>query len=332
VTNSGRLGDRQLCQCAGTHASLIERTARRDGPAPSAVVTSGWHSFRLVAVQRHVARPFGVDPFGGGACMSDTGQLTSSAAEVYDEFYLPALFEEWPARLVAAADLEPGSRVLDVACGTGVLTIAAAKAVSPDGSAVGLDLNAGMLAVAGRKAPEIEWREAPAEALPFDAEEFDAVVSQFGLMFFEDQRAAIREMWRVLRPGGRLALAVWDSLDNNPGYRAVTTLLARLFGDDVAELLRAPYALGDTRLIETLLTDSGVADPRVTRVPGVARFSSIQAWMQTDVRGWTLSDQLDDAQFEELAREAEIELRDFVTHENSVRFDNPALIATACKP
>jgi ubiquinone/menaquinone biosynthesis C-methylase UbiE len=144
--------------------------------------------------------------------MGDSGQLTSSAAEVYDEFFLPALFAAWPAKLLSAAHLAPGMRVVDVACGTGVLTIPAAEAVSPGGTAVGLDLNSEMLSVARRKAPEIDWREAPAEALPFESAHFDAVMSQFGLMFFRDRNAAIREMWRVLRPGGRLAIVVWDSL------------------------------------------------------------------------------------------------------------------------
>jgi SAM-dependent methyltransferase len=271
----------------------------------------------------------GIDP---GAIMGESGQLTSSTAEVYDEFFLPALFAAWPPQLVAAARLRPGMRALDVACGTGVLTIEAASAVAPSGSAVGLDLNAGMLAVARRKAPEIDWREGAAEALPFGGAEFDAALSQFGLMFFQDAHEAIREMWRVLRPGGRLAIAVWDSLENTPGYLAVTRLLARLFGDETAELLRAPYTLGDTQLLETLLLESGVPEPNVLRAPGEARFPSIRSWMHTDVRGWTLSDRLDDRQFEHLVDEAESELAGFVTSDGSVQFDHPALIATARKP
>ncbi len=264
--------------------------------------------------------------------MTDAGQLTSSAAEIYDEFFLPALFAAWPPRVLDAADLEPGARVADVACGTGVLTLEAARAVSPGGTAVGVDLNPGMLAVARRKAPDLDWREAPAEALPFGPAELDAVLSQFGLMFFRDRRAAIREMWRVLRPGGRLVVAVWASLEETPGYLAATRLLERLFGKEIAELLRAPYSLGDPRGLEALLRDAGVAQPRVSRVPGEARFPSLRDWMRTDVRGWTLADKLDDDQFEALVQGAEDELGRFVTAEGAVRFDHPALIATARKP
>jgi ubiquinone/menaquinone biosynthesis C-methylase UbiE len=264
--------------------------------------------------------------------MSDAGQVTSSAAEVYDEFFLPALFAAWAPRVVAAAALRPGQRVVDVACGTGVLAMEAALATSPGGQVVGVDLNPGMLAVARRKAPDISWLEAPAEALPLEAESFDAALSQFGLMFFEDRQAAIAEMWRVVRPGGRLAIAVWDSLDNTPGYAAVTSLLARLFGDRVAALLESPYSLGDLNALRALIAGASVTDVEVKRMPGKACFPSIRSWMHSDVRGWTLADELDDEQYGRLVAEAEVELRRFVTADGSVRFAHPALIATAQKP
>ena len=263
--------------------------------------------------------------------MSDAGQVTSSAAEVYDDFFLPALFAAWVPRVVAIAALQPGQRVVDVACGTGVLAMEAALATSPGGQVVGIDLNPGMLAVARRKAPQISWLEAPAEALPLEAESFDAAVSQFGLMFFEDQQAAMEEMWRVVRPRGRLAIAVWDSLDNTPGYSAITSLLARLFGDDVAALLKSPYSLGDPNALRALFARSGVTDLEVQRMPGEACFPSIRAWMHSDVRGWTLANELDDEQYERLVAEAEVELSRFVTDDGSVRFAHPALIATAQK-
>lgn len=264
--------------------------------------------------------------------MDDTGQVISSAAEVYDEFFLPALFNAWAPRVVAAAKLRPGMRVLDVACGTGVLTLEAARAVSPSGAAVGIDLNPAMLSVARRKAPEIEWREAPAEALPFPTDDFDAVISQFGLMFFEDQRAAVAEMWRVLRPEGSLVIAVWDSLEKAPGYAGVTSLLGRLFGDAVADLLKAPYSLGDPEALRSLLSGSGVTNPQVRQVAGEARFPSIRSWMHTDVRGWTLADKLDEEQYERLVSEAERELQPFVRPDGIVVFEHPALLASANKP
>lgn len=263
--------------------------------------------------------------------MGDTGQVSSSAAEFYDEFFVPALFDEWAPRVVAAAGLRPGMRVVDVACGTGVVTLAAADAVSPGGEVVGVDLNPGMLAVARRKAPDIEWHQGAAESLAFGEGSFDAAVSQFGLMFFTDREAALREMWRVLRPGGRLVVTLWGSLEDTPGYAGMTLLLQRLFGDSIADLLRAPYSLGDPHALRSLLIASGVPEPRVDLVSGMARFPSIRAWVECDVRGWTLADRLDDAQFELLVSEAEAELSRFVAPEGTVAFAHPALIASAVK-
>ena len=186
-----------------------------------------------------------------------SGQVTGSAAEVYDTFFVPALFGAWAGPVSEAAGLKPGDRVLDVACGTGALTREAWARVQPGGSAAGLDINDGMLAVARGRAPEIEWHQGPAESLPFGDSVYDAVLCQFGLMFFEDRVAALGEMARVLRPGGRLCVAVWDSLDNTPGYAAVTALLQRLFGDAVADGMRAPFNLGDSEPVAAALFGGG---------------------------------------------------------------------------
>ncbi len=228
-----------------------------------------------------------------------------------------ALFEQWADRRVDAAAIESGHRVLDVACGTGVLARAASDRAGP-GAVVGLDVNAGMLAVATRKAPEIDWRQGRAEALPFDDESFDRVVSQFGLMFFEDRAAAIREMLRVVRRGGRVAIAVWASLAATPGYAAVAGLLERLFGEPVADALRAPFSLGDRESLGRLLAQAGIDDAQIATRAGIARFASIQSWMFTDVKGWTLADQIDDWQFELLVKEAAEVLQPFA-HSSSAR-------------
>ncbi|KPK17698.1 MAG: hypothetical protein AMJ62_01015 [Myxococcales bacterium SG8_38] len=263
--------------------------------------------------------------------MHDAGQLIASAAEVYEEFFVPALFGPWAPRLVARAGLHPGEKVIDVACGTGVLAVEAERAVSPNGSVVAVDLNPGMLAVARRKASDVDWQQAPAEDLPFEDASFDATLSQFGLMFFADQQAALREMWRILRPGGGFVVAVWDALENAPGYAAVTALLSRLFGNHIADLLKSPYSLGDPAALLSLLTSAQIPDPKIDRVPGEARFPSIRSWMHTDVRGWTLAEKLDDTQFERLAAEAETALQPFVTAQGDVRFPHPALVVTATK-
>ncbi len=262
---------------------------------------------------------------------SSTGQVTRSAADIYEEFFVPALFAEWPPRLADAAQLAPGQRVLDVACGTGVLAREAARRVAP-GAVTGLDRNGGMLAVARRMAPAIDWREGRAEALPFADGAFDAVVCQFALMFFEDRVAALKEMRRVLRPGGRLAVAVWDAAERSPGYADMIVLLQRLFGAAVADELRAPFVLGDRALFGSLFAEAGIAGVEIRTVSGMARFPSIESWVHTDIKGWTLADRIDDAQYRTLLREAARELQRYAQPDGTVAFAAPAHIASCTTP
>src|SRR5260370_25850928 len=155
----------------------------------------------------------------------ERGLLAGNEPDAYERHIDPALFMPWARSLVETAALRPGERVLDVACGTGVVTRLAAKRVGAGGKVVGLDLNAGMLEVARSRAPAIEWREGSATELPLPDAAFDAVLCQQGLQFFPDRPAALREMRRVLVPGRRLALSVWRSLQGSPGHRALADAL-----------------------------------------------------------------------------------------------------------
>lgn len=264
--------------------------------------------------------------------VADRGQISASAAEVYDEFFVPALFGAWAGRMLDFGEVDEGMRVLDVACGTGVLAIEAKRRVGSHGAVAAVDINPGMLSVARDKGTRVDWREAAAESLPFDAGSFDAVLSQFGLMFFSDRSRALSEMWRVCRPGGRVVAAVWASLDQTPGYFRVVGLLRRLFGDATAKLLEAPYALGDGIELRRLFTSARVAPVSIELVAGEAWFPSVRSWMHTDVRGWTLEGEIDEPQFELLVSEAERELGDLADDDGAVRFAHPALIARATKP
>jgi SAM-dependent methyltransferase len=265
--------------------------------------------------------------------MSDTmtGQVTASAADVYEAFFVPALFHEWPPLVADAAGVGPGRQVLDVACGTGVLARHIAGRVGPQGRVVGLDINEGMLAVARREAPQIEWKQGAAETLPFPDGSFDAVVSQFALMFFVDRDVAIREMMRVLRPGGRLAVAVWGRLEASPGYAAMAGLLHSLFGGEAANALRAPFNLGDTHVLHQLFAEAGVTDAQITTHEGTVRFPSIESWVYTEIKGWTLADMIDEQQYDVLLAEAEGELKPFADPEGRVSFLVQAHIVSAVR-
>lgn len=260
-------------------------------------------------------------------------QVAHSPAEIYDELFVPALFEQWAHVVADEAGVWLNQRVLDVACGTGVLAGTCAERVGGGGSVVGLDPNDEMLNVARRKSSSIEWLNGRAESLPFPDQSFDAVVSQFGFMFFEDRLAALREMMRVLRPSGRLAVAVCDALDHSPGYAVLAELLHRLFGEQVAQAFRAPFACGDPQPLFSLCAAAGITNAKIMRHDGKVRFASINSLVSTErACVWTLGGLLNDAQFERLLEQAEESLLPFVTADGNVVFVMPALILTAIKP
>ena len=254
-----------------------------------------------------------------------------AAARAYEDFLVPALFGEWGPRLAAAAELAPGQSVLDVACGTGVLARAAARAVAPTGRVTGLDPDQGMLAVARELAPALEWHQGTAEELPFPDQRFDAVVSQFGLMFFPDPAQGLREMWRVLKPGGHLAVAVWASLDDTPAYAAEVALLERVGGDAAANALRAPFVLGQLPVLQDIAAQAALPPTAVGTIVGMGRFPTIRAMVETDLRGWLplMGITLTEAQIARILVEAEVVLRPFLGSDGTVRFDAPAHILTA---
>jgi ubiquinone/menaquinone biosynthesis C-methylase UbiE len=256
-----------------------------------------------------------------------------AAAHAYERLHVPALFQEWVDPVLDAAAVGPGDRVLDVACGTGVLTRAALARIGGDGAAVGVDPDPGMLAVAERLAPEAEWRIGTAEALPFDPVSFDVVASQFGMMFFVDRVGAIREMLRVLDDGGRIAVAVWDSLENQPSYAEEVKMLERIAGRDAADALRAPFVLGDPDELRALFEQAGASDVEVSTRTGEGRFPSVRAMVEADLRGWlpVMGVELSEAKVEEILAEAEEVLGRFVAESGEVVFPSPAHVVSARK-
>lgn len=254
-----------------------------------------------------------------------------AAAEAYESLHVPALFQQWAPIVLDFANVRPGDRILDVACGTGVLAREAKARFGDSNSVVGIDAGAGMLAVAERLDPEVAWRQGLAESLPYDAASFDVVVSQFGLMFFRDRVGAIREMLRVLVPGGRLAVAVWDSLDSSEAYPLEVDLLEGRAGSEAADALRAPFILGDKTELSALFRSAGAETVEISTRHGTARFPSIRTMVEADLRGWlpVMGVTLPDDLIEDVLDDAERVLRDYVTETGNVEFDSPAHIVTA---
>src|SRR5882724_11495362 len=205
--------------------------------------------------------------------------------ENYARYMEPAIFASWGADLVELVALQPGDRVLDVACGTGVVARCAAQRVGAAGQAVGLDVTAAMLAVARTLLPaadvSVEWREANAEAMPFADAAFDVVLCQQGVQFFPDKHAALREMHRVLVADGRLALGVWRPITCSPGFAVLADALAHHVSPDAGTLLHTgPFSLGQADLLSTLIAGAGFRDITVQSAMKMVRFSSPEEFVQ----------------------------------------------------
>ena len=178
---------------------------------------------------------------------------------MYEHYFVPTIFGPWARVLLKHAAPQPGERVLDLACGTGVVARQVAPLVGSGGSVAALDLRPGMLAVArSRPAPAgavIGWQEGQADALPFADGSFDLVLCQQGLQFFPDRLAALREVRRVLCPGGRVALSIWQALHRQGLFWALIEAEARhlAFLGVTREQAAAPFSLGDAEEIAALL-------------------------------------------------------------------------------
>jgi len=189
-------------------------------------------------------------------------QVSGSAAELYERYAVPYVLGPWAPELVGLAALKRGERVLDLACGTGVVARLAAARVGPTGQVIGLDLNAGMLAVARTlppaSGPPIVWIEGSATAVELPDKSIDVVLCQQGLQFFPDQLQALREMHRVLAPGGRTLLSVWKSA--GPYNIAVGDALERHVGAGAATKYRASRMVPDADALHNLLVKAGFRD------------------------------------------------------------------------
>jgi ubiquinone/menaquinone biosynthesis C-methylase UbiE len=259
-------------------------------------------------------------------------QVTDDAAVLYERSFVPALFGRFALVLADAAEIGQGQRVLDVGCGTGVVARAAARRVGPAGRVVGLDLNPRMLAVAGRVAPEIEWRHGDAVDLPFEDGGFDVVVSQFAAMFFPDPALALREMWRVLAPRGRLAIAVCGPLAAAAGYKALAEVAEHVCSPEVLALLRSPFALGDKQRLAGLIADAGIANASIDTRACPVRFPSVDALVHTEVQASPIRDVIDAQSFEALLEGARHKLAGFTSNGGEVSFAISAHIVTARRP
>jgi SAM-dependent methyltransferase len=202
----------------------------------------------------------------------------ASIAKLYEQYLVPLIFEPYANDLASRlASRRPG-RVLEIAAGTGVATRALSSTLPAGASLVATDLNPPMLSEAAARGTQrpVDWRQADALSLPFDAASFDAVVCQFGVMFFPDRSSAYAEALRVLKPGGVLMFSTWDRIADNEFADVVTTSLESVFPNDPPRFMaRTPHGYYDCDMIERDLVAGGFAGaPRIVTVGARSRAES----------------------------------------------------------
>jgi len=228
-----------------------------------------------------------------GPRLSTAAEFTGSIPTTYDRYLGPVLFEPFAADLVGRIQPRDGLRVLELACGTGIVTRRLRAVLPLSATLVATDLNAAMLTYARAAVtdPGIAWQTADAQALPFPDAAFDVVVCQFGMMFLPDKPQGFREARRVLDAGGQLFASVWCSMDDNPYARAMHARLARLFPDDPPRFLETPHGYATDQLRADLAA-AGWEQFHLehVRLPGAS--PSAAEFMTGFVRGSPLSHEL----------------------------------------
>jgi ubiquinone/menaquinone biosynthesis C-methylase UbiE len=215
-------------------------------------------------------------------------EFVGSIPETYDEHLGPLLFEHYAADLAGRLTVPPGGRVLELACGTGIATERLRAALPEDVEIIATDLNEAMLDLARNKRGElakVRYQVADALDLPFDDGSFDAVICQFGVMFFPDKAAGVREAARVLKPGGAYVFNVWDSLERNPAFKIAQDTISGFFDGDPPTFLLTPFGYHALDPIKALLQDGGFGAADFSIVPTVAERPSARDVARGAVEG-----------------------------------------------
>lgn len=216
-----------------------------------------------------------------------TQESTKSPAEVYDSYYGPGMFTPWAKKLVDRFPPNVGHSVLDLACGTGLVTQQIAGAIGSSGSITALDISPVMLEFARTRnisGPGVEWIQGSADAIPFPDDSFDSAYCQQGFQFFPDRAKCAAEVRRVLRPSGRLAVSVWASIEQHALFGSLFRSVAHRLNVPI-DAAAKPYSFSDPGDLKTLLSQVGFQSVEVTTESMDATFTSPESWVKLSVQG-----------------------------------------------
>ncbi|MBK9123960.1 MAG: class I SAM-dependent methyltransferase [Chloroflexi bacterium] len=247
--------------------------------------------------------------------MSDTVKWNAigNLPEIYEHIFVPAVMNVWAHKVVNQLSPRQGHRILDMACGTGAVTIEFAHRLGKESRIVGYDISPEMLEVARRKwsFTGIDWQLGDVSQLPFQDGSFDIVTCHFALMFFPDRVGALKEMYRVLAPGGQLLALVWGAIERNPGFHAVAEGFGHHFSADAREGIRGSFVLGDREKVRALAAAAGFTDAHVYELNAQAYFPSVESLVHG--YGALLQAAIDWATYTRLMDSVTADLRSYVT-------------------
>lgn len=257
----------------------------------------------------------------------------ASFPEMYERWLVNSLFRPWAELTLDDVRLSAGDRVLDIACGTGVVARVAKERLGDTGYVVGIDISSDMLAVARAAAPGIDWRQGDANDLPLrDQEQFDVVVCQQGMQFFPDKAVAGTQMRRALTKGGRLAVTTWRSDEEIPFFRELRQMAERQLGAIVDQR----HSLGDAASLEGLLRSAGFDEVRSRTISRTIRFEpgtpflrlNTMALVGMSAAGKAMSDEERKRVVETIVRESAPVLQRY-TDTSAIAFELSTNLATA---
>lgn len=268
---------------------------------------------------------------------TDNEGRDNTPSEIYEQHLVPAMFEPFARDLIKLCNIKRYERILDVACGTGIVSRLAIDYVNASvGKVVGIDINPIMLNMARRCSTgrNIEWKEGSALSLPFPDGSFDLVICQQGLQFMPDRNKAVREMNRVLISGsnredkhssyGRLVLSVWTSIKDSPGFSILQRLLLDTISDEAATILQLPHSLSDIKELVSLVRAAGFNKILSKEITKTISFPSVEEFVIWYTNGSMLAsyfndnENVDDISKNKLLNRASSELSPFVNENTGI--------------
>ena len=262
----------------------------------------------------------------------ETFHIPIEAAECYEAEFVPAFFAQWAPILCTAAAVTAGQRVLDVGCGTGIVSRTAADLVAPVGSVTGLDLNEAMLTVARRVRPDLDWRRGDACALPFDGQTFDVVLSQMALMFVPDRTAALREMGRVVKQEGTVGLLVPGKLERQVAFAPFLDIAARHAGPEALSLMSSYFVCGNLDELTALVEAAGLTVTTSRIAAGTYTAPSIDVAVANEIESTPLRERISDVVYQQIRDDARELFAPYTTPDGTLNTPFDANLVVAERP